>query len=122
MSQLNVDSIKDRTGTDQPDIVGVAKAFVNFDGTGTVTIRNGFNVSSITDNGTGNYTVNFTNAMVDDNYTATCGAKYSTTTIAGLVCETTGTTRATTSLGIRTSNSSNAAAVDLPAVQVAIFR
>ena len=122
MSQLNVDSIKDRTGTDQPDIVGVAKAFVNFDGTGTVTISNGFNVSSITDNGTANYTVNFTNAMVDDNYTATYGAKYATTTIAGLVCETTGTTRATTSLGIRTSNSSSAAAVDLPAVQVAIFR
>jgi hypothetical protein len=122
MSQLNVDSIKDRTGANQPDIVGAAKAFVNFNGTGTVTIRNGFNVSSITDNGTANYTVNFTNAMVDDNYTATYGAKYSTTSIAGLVCETTGTTRATTSLGIRTSNSTGAQALDLPAVQVAIFR
>ena len=68
MSQLNVDSIKDRTGANQPDIVGAAKAFVNFDGTGNVTIRNGFNVSSITDNGTGNYTVNFTNAMPDADY------------------------------------------------------
>lgn len=44
------------------------KAWVNFNGTGTVAIRDSYNVSSITDNGTGNYTVNFTTAMVDINY------------------------------------------------------
>jgi hypothetical protein len=44
------------------------KAWVNFDGTGTVAIRASFNVSSITDNGTGDYTLNFTTAMVDANY------------------------------------------------------
>lgn len=44
------------------------KAWVNFNGTGTVAIRRAFNVSSITDNGTGDYTVNFTNAMVDASY------------------------------------------------------
>jgi hypothetical protein len=44
------------------------KAFVNFDGTGTPAIRAQFNVSSITDNGTGDYTVNFATAMVDANY------------------------------------------------------
>ncbi len=49
-------------------IQGSAKAWVNFNGTGTVAIRRAFNVSSITDNGTGDYTVNFTNAMVDANY------------------------------------------------------
>ena len=47
---------------------GTAKAWVNFNGTGTVAIRRAFNVSSITDNGTGDYTVNFTTAMVDANY------------------------------------------------------
>lgn len=47
---------------------GSAKAWVNFNGTGTVAIRRAFNVSSITDNGTGDYTVNFTNAMVDAGY------------------------------------------------------
>lgn len=47
---------------------GSAKAWVNFNGTGTVAIRRAFNVSSITDNGTGDYTVNFTNAMVDANF------------------------------------------------------
>ena len=50
---------------------GSAKAWVNFNGTGTVAIRRAFNVSSITDNGTGDYTVNFTNAMVDANYCVT---------------------------------------------------
>lgn len=50
---------------------GSAKAWVNFNGTGTVAIRAAFNVSSITDNGTGNYTVNFTTAMTDANYAVT---------------------------------------------------
>lgn len=47
---------------------GLAKAWVNFNGTGTVAIRASYNVSSITDNGTGDYTVNFTTAMPDANY------------------------------------------------------
>jgi hypothetical protein len=44
------------------------KAWVNFNGTGTVATRASMNVSSITDNGTGDYTVNFTTAMVDADY------------------------------------------------------
>jgi hypothetical protein len=44
------------------------RAWVNFNGTGTVAIRASGNVSSITDNGTGDYTINFTNAMPDANY------------------------------------------------------
>ena len=44
------------------------RAWVNFNGTGTVAIRASFNVTSITDNGVGDYTVNFTNAMPDANY------------------------------------------------------
>lgn len=47
---------------------GLCKAWVNFNGTGTVAIRGAFNVSSIQDNGTGDYTVNFTTAMPDANY------------------------------------------------------
>jgi hypothetical protein len=45
-----------------------ALAWVNFNGTGTVAIRSSYNVSSITDNGTGDYTVNFTTATSDANY------------------------------------------------------
>jgi hypothetical protein len=53
-------------------IQGSAKAWVNFNGTGTVAILASYNVSSITDNGTGDYTINFTNAFADANY-AICG-------------------------------------------------
>jgi hypothetical protein len=49
---------------------GLCKAWVNFNGTGSVQIRAAYNVSSITDNSTGNYTVNFTTAMPDANYSA----------------------------------------------------
>ena len=45
-----------------------ALAWVNFNGTGTVAIRSSYNVSSITDNGTGDYTVNFATALADANY------------------------------------------------------
>ena len=54
-----------KLGADQAS--GLAKAWVNFNGTGTVAIRASFNVSSITDNGTGDYTVNFTTALADAN-------------------------------------------------------
>ena len=57
------------TGTVLNDAtVGVCRAWVNFNGTGTVAIRAAFNVTNITDNGTGDYTVNITNALVDVNY------------------------------------------------------
>lgn len=51
-----------------------ALAWVNFNGTGTVAIRSSYNVSSITDNGTGDYTINFTTALSDANYSFSCNA------------------------------------------------
>jgi hypothetical protein len=53
------------------------RAWVNFDGTGTVAIRGSGNVSSITDNGVGDYTVNFTTAMPDVNYSPSGSSSYS---------------------------------------------
>jgi hypothetical protein len=50
--------------------VYAARAWVNFDGTGTPAIRSSGNVTSITDNGTGDYTINFTTAMTDANYSS----------------------------------------------------
>ena len=52
------------------------RAWVNFNGTGTVAIRASFNVSSITDNGVGDYTVNFTTALPDANYAPIVSGKY----------------------------------------------
>lgn len=54
--------------------VYACRAWVNFNGTGTVAIRASGNVSSITDNGPGDYTVNFSTAMPDADYCATFGA------------------------------------------------
>jgi hypothetical protein len=68
VSTLRVDSIQNRTGGDLITAKGMARAWVNFNGTGTVSIRSAHNVSSITDNGTGNYTINFASAMADTNY------------------------------------------------------
>ena len=68
MSTLRVNSLLNAAGTDTPAIDGLAKAWVNFNGQGTVAIRGAFNVSSITDNGPGNYVVNFTTPMADANY------------------------------------------------------
>lgn len=50
------------------------RAWVSFNGTGTVAIRGSGNVTSITDNGVGDYTVNFTNALSDANYATICNA------------------------------------------------
>jgi hypothetical protein len=49
-------------------IQGSAKAWVNYKGTTTVSIRASYNVSSVTVVGTGTYTINFTNAFADANY------------------------------------------------------
>ena len=51
------------------------RAWVNFNGTGTPAIRASGNVSSLTDNGTGDYTVNLTTAMPDANYAVVTGGK-----------------------------------------------
>lgn len=74
MSTLRANTLSDASGSNSVPMAtvanGSAKAWVNFNGTGTVSIRAAFNVSSITDNGTGDYTANFTTAMPDGNYAA----------------------------------------------------
>lgn len=64
MSTIRVNTIQNTSGVE----VYTLRAIVTFQGTGTVTIREGKNVSSITDNGTGDYTINFTNALPSAEY------------------------------------------------------
>lgn len=87
-SQLVIENGVALTPPTIADVNGVAigtfcRAWVNFNGTGTVAIRASFNVSSITDNGVGNYTVNFTTAMPDANYAVTANAKITNAQNAG---------------------------------------
>ena len=72
MSTIIASNISDGT-TSVPStyvVNGSAKAWVNFNGTGTVAIRDSLNVGSITDNGTGDFTINFTAAMAGADYCA----------------------------------------------------
>jgi hypothetical protein len=67
---LTISTLSDGTYTTSSTnlVRGPCVAWVNFNGTGTPAIRASYNVSSITDNGTGDYTINFTNALADANY------------------------------------------------------
>ena len=89
------------------------RAWVNFNGIGAVAIRGSGNVSSITDNSTGDYTVNFATAMVDVNYAAVgmngAWVQQSTSKTASAV-------------GIVSFNSTNAVSQDTATLDVAIFR
>ena len=74
--QMRIDSaglLKFNSGYGSAATAYGCRAWCNFNGTGTVAIRGSGNVSSITDNGAGDYTVNFTTAMVDANYNV-CGS------------------------------------------------
>jgi hypothetical protein len=99
------------------------RAWVNFNGTGTVAIRASFNVTSITDNGTGDYTVNFTNAMPDANY-ASFGMGQPSTDVLALTYQTYSTTNTTSACRVRTATQtgSTTTPADFPVVNVAIFR
>ena len=67
MSTIKVNSLQDTSGNG----FYPPRAWVNFKGDGTVAIRANANVSSITDNGTGKYTVSFSSALSDANYAIT---------------------------------------------------
>lgn len=79
--ELATDS-ETKTGTDDSRVPpvskirhheGVVKTWVSFDGTGTVTIRDSYNVDSITDNDVGRWTVNITSDFSHTNYCVVCG-------------------------------------------------
>jgi len=100
------------------------RAWVNFNGTGTVAIRASGNVSSITDNGTGDYTVNFTSALADANYAATFGSAQESATVGGAACINDASVPTASALRIKSysiGSSSNLAA-DKAYVHVSIFR
>jgi len=98
------------------------RAWVNFDGTGTVSIRASGNVSSITDNGTGDYTVNFATDMPDSNYSvATSSDNDGNTGEVGNLGQFVGGSINKSSVGLRNQNfgSNNK---DANYCHVAIFR
>lgn len=106
------------------------RAWVNFNGTGTVAIRASGNVSSITDNGTGDYTVNFTTAMPDADYGVALGSTSTASSCNypvqirsdGAIGANTATTKSTTALRLRVAQANGTAQGDSADVNVVIFR
>ena len=124
--KANIDTIQSSTAGTPPQFNDgngtqtgtLCRAWVNFNGTGTVAIRASFNVSSITDNGTGDYTVNFTTAMPDTNYAVVFGRGAAGASRPLYYSD--GATYSTTAVRI---NAATSAALDDPTVaNVAVFR
>ena len=89
MSTLKVDTLQDSSGNNASTTAqieqGRAKSWVQFDGRSTPSIADSFNVSSITDNGTGDYDVNFSTNMSNANYSVVTTANYLDSDSAGRV-------------------------------------
>lgn len=104
------------------------RAFVNFNGSGTVATRNNYNVSSITDNGVGDYTINFTNAMVDADYSCFFSVNSASATNASgyaAAVKAAGIVNAPdvkTASAVRIIVASTSSTADLALVQAVIFR
>ena len=101
------------------------RAWVNFNGTGTVAIRGSGNVSSITDNGTGDYTVNFTTTLVDANYSVSGTARYTTATnsmFLAIGASGGAGTYSTSAVQVRSVSFSGGSDYDCDIVNVSIFR
>ena len=97
------------------------RAWVNFNGTGTVAIRAAGNVSSITDNGTGDYTVNFTTAMPDANYAVIRSVDFDSASGAGVVAVSEVLSATTAAVRV-TAESSGGTRFDPVRFELAVFR
>jgi hypothetical protein len=122
MSTLKVNTIRNSADVEQY----LCKAWVNFNGSGTVAIRAAGNVSSITDNGTGDYTVNFTSAMADANYVLAGSARFDDSgadfNSAFLAQYRGGYTTTTARIMVTARNASTGSPSDASFVHVSIFR
>jgi hypothetical protein len=121
----NIDSAQFETVSGTAPLYA-ARAWVNFNGIGTVAIRASGNVSSITDNGTGDYTVNFTTALTDANYNTSFGGQQDDTSqpiLIGLrLTSDSGTGASVTTSAIRLLSAQSGTATDIFWANVAIFR
>jgi hypothetical protein len=109
-------------GTEMSTGQQAVKAWVNFNGTGTVAIRASYNVSSISDTGTGNYIVNFTTAMSDTNYARCVTVGGNATTTGSSVLSPYNAAPTTSSVNVVTFTTSFSGVQDCNEVNVSIFR
>ena len=114
---INSDADGVAIGTGGINQARIAKAWVNFNGTGTVAINGSYNVSSITDDGTGDYDINFSTALADTNY-AVVGTVGGSNIVEFKRDQ--NETRTTSKAGVYCLNGSNALA-DGPHIEAIVF-
>jgi hypothetical protein len=100
----------------------LCKVWVNFNGVGTVAIRASYNVSSITDNGVGDYTVNFTTAFADANYSVVATAGRDTSVTGWSIAVIRGISAVPTTTTVRIGTLNLSGWIDCTDVCVSIFR
>jgi len=120
MSTLKADTIQS-TGGGAATLTkqSAAKAWVNFNGTGTVAIRESLNVTNILDEGTGDYTVNFTNSMANANYNNVAGGQHNLGHASREIRTPGDTTPTASALQLWTTN--NASLIDFTFISVSNF-
>ena len=125
MSTIKVNNLQNASGgsNSTPEEIqqGRAKAWVNFNGSGTVAIRDDYNISSVTDNGTGDYTINISNAMSNANYAYVFGAQYNSNT-REMVIQVKPNTQSTTAITLLTGYSyTSPGSADLSSICMTFF-
>jgi hypothetical protein len=125
MSTLKLDTLSNKAGTasvpSDTIVSGTAKAWVSFDGTGTIAIRRAFNVSTITDNGTGDYTANFSTAFADANYAMTSSSANTVPTMSIASPQLAATPFTTTTARVQTRNTTSGGLLDCQFVLLSFF-
>jgi len=97
------------------------RAWINFDGTGTISIRSSGNISSISDKGTGTYTINFDTAMPDNEYSFLFSGRSNNSTGLRMIMPDSNDTISSSRIDVRVANVADTPQ-DLAIVTMAVFR
>jgi hypothetical protein len=118
--QITISTLRDDTGVlaTQNGMTGIAKAWVNFNGTGTPAIRSSFNVSSVVRVTTGEYTINFSTAMPNTNFCALGDRSLAVSTANNYFDE---VFASRTASSVRWQNGEGGALTDIPNANIAVF-
>lgn len=123
-SELRVNTLKDASGNNSVAtsvvFAGTAKAWVNIDGTGTVAANDSFNLSGLTDNGTGDYTRTVTSAFNATTYSTSSGGGLTSASV-GTISQHVNDAPTTTAIRVQTANFAMSALADFDFIELNSF-
>ena len=121
MSTLKVTNVAGLTGSSTNLEQGLAKAWSNLNGTGTIAVRDNFNIASYTDNGTGDYTHTLTSAMENSNYCWQLTVDYRAAVARNANMGGDSSTQATTSIRLHSYGLSSGIADDFDTINMSLL-